>query len=173
MGQLETRFLSTRKLQPYYYKRFIDDIFLIWHHGEAELLTFMADFNKVHPSISFSQSYSMKSICFLDVTVSLCGEKIATKVYRKPTNIHRYLHFKSSHVKHCKTSIPYSQALRFKRLCSENADFAKNCDRLRDALTEQKYPPQIVNDAIMRADAMDRRALLKPGEKLCNENTPI
>lgn len=159
MSVLENDFLRNRALKPLYYKRFIDDIFLIWPHGENELLSFIADFNTVHQSISFSHDYSRSTVNFLDVTVCISDNKLTTRLYRKPTDRHRYLHFKSSHVKHWKTSIPYSQALRFKRICSEQSDFYANCVQLRESLIQQQYPPRIVEDAVRRADALNRKDL--------------
>lgn len=160
MGLLENEFLASCALKPLYYKRFIDDIFLIWTHGEAALLSFINDFNQAHPSISFSHSFSQSTINFLDVTLTVDNGEIGTKIYRKPTDRQQYLHFDSSHPKHCKTSIPYSQAIRFKRVCSKQSDFESNCLQLRDALTKQKYPAEILDDAFRRADALDRNDLL-------------
>ena len=37
MAELEEEFLATITLQPRIWKRFIDDIFIIWNHGEMEL----------------------------------------------------------------------------------------------------------------------------------------
>ena len=34
-----------------FYKRFIDDIFIIWHGTEEELKEFMTKINKAHPTI--------------------------------------------------------------------------------------------------------------------------
>ena len=160
MGLLENEFLARRDLKPFYYKRFIDDIFLIWHHGESKLLSFIEDFNNAHPGISFSHSYSAISVNFLDVTVTLDEQKLTTKLYRKPTDRHQYLHFQSSHTKHCKTSIPYSQAIRFKRICSDSNEFIRNCEHLRGALTRQRYPARISDDALKKADNIDRKDLL-------------
>lgn len=166
MGILENNFLSSRSLKPFYYKRFIDDIFIIWPHGEATLLSFISAFNNVHPSISFSHSYSPSTIDFLDVTVCIHGTQLTTKLYRKPTDRHRYLHFESSHKRDCKLSIPYSQALRFKRICSEQSDFNANCTELRSALLKQKYPAMLIDDAVRRADALERTALCKTKKNL-------
>lgn len=141
MGHLENRFRDTCPLKPLHYKRFIDHIFLTWHHTEAELLSFIADFNNVHPSTSFSPAYSYSSISFLNARVRLADNKLITKLYRKPTDKHRYLHFESSHVKHNKASIPYSQVLSFKRLRSADTDFRGNCEKIREAVAGQKYPP--------------------------------
>lgn len=160
MGILEDQYLCSSTLKPTCYKRFIDDIFFIWPHGESELLAFISDFNKAHQSISFTHSFSPETINFLDVTLQLTDGKLSTKLYHKPTDRQQYLHFKSSHVKHCKSSIPYSQAVRFKRICSNHADFAASCEKLRVALLKQQYPSQMINDAVTRADQLDRSALL-------------
>lgn len=162
MCSLETAYLDKCTLKPFYYKRFIDDVFLIWPHGEHELLSFISGFNNCHPRISFSHQYSAEAINFLDVTVSVKDARLTTNLYRKPTDRHQYLHFESSHVKHNKTSIPYSQAVRFKRICSQESDFNQNCAVLRAALTRQKYPTQIIDDAVRRASMLDRNALLCP-----------
>ena len=37
MAELEEQFLTTLTLKPRILKRFIDDIFIIWNHGESEL----------------------------------------------------------------------------------------------------------------------------------------
>ena len=49
--------------------RFIDDLFMIWTGSEQEMLDFMSDLNKKHPSIKFEFKYSQTKIEFLDVLV--------------------------------------------------------------------------------------------------------
>ena len=41
MDKTETDFLKTQELQPFVLFRWIDDIFFIWTHGEAELKKYM------------------------------------------------------------------------------------------------------------------------------------
>lgn len=161
MAHLESNFLDTQNLKPMYYKRYIDDIFMIWQHGEAELLTFIEAFNLAHPSISLAHSYSEHSVNFLDVTVTTFQGRLQTKLYRKPTDTRQYLHFRSSHVRHCKTAIPYSQAHRFRRICSNQADFDSNCRELKTALLNKKYPEKVIDDAIVRANQLDRNEICK------------
>lgn len=165
MGLLENKFLANCEYKPFYYKRFIDDIFLIWHHSESQLLSFIADLNNAHPAISFSHSYSPVNISFLDVMVTLRNGKLITNLYRKPTDRQQYLHFSSSHVKHNKTSIPYSQAVRFKRICSDSSEFSRHCEQLRSALEKQSYPASIITDAIKRAEELDRSDLLSTNKR--------
>lgn len=161
MGILECEFLGKNMLQPLYYRRFIDDIFLVWTHDEASLLGFIQKFNNFHPSIKFSHQFSRTSVNFLDVTVTISEGQLATKLFRKPTDRHQLLHFQSSHPRHCKTGIPYSQAHRFKRLCSDRTDFIENCNRLKSSLVKRKYPEKLIDDAITRADQLNRTEILK------------
>ncbi|CAN7976810.1 unnamed protein product, partial [Ixodes persulcatus] len=160
MGDLESTFLASCPLQPMFYRRYIDDVFFIWSHAENELLKFIADFNSAHPSIRFTHSYSKTDINFLDVRVIIKDTTLVTQLYRKPTDSQRYLHFDSCHPRPCRTSIPYSQDHRFKRVCSNSDDFDSNANQLREVLKEQKYPEKIINDAISKARALDRDLLL-------------
>jgi hypothetical protein len=50
---------------------------------------------------------------------------MSTDIYNKPTDTHQYLSPQSCHPQHCTNSIPYSQALRIKRICS-NEQTTKN-----------------------------------------------
>ncbi|CAN7948048.1 unnamed protein product [Ixodes hexagonus] len=100
MASIESKFLGRHHLKPAFYKRYIDDIFMIWTHSEQELLQFIAEFNTAHPNITLTHEYSKNSINFLDVTVQINGTELETKVYRKPSDRQEYLHYHSSHPRH-------------------------------------------------------------------------
>jgi hypothetical protein len=164
MGRLETQFLSGRELQPLLYVRFIDDIFMIWHHGQDSLHTFIEDFNQVHPSIKFTHSIASDKIPFLDVSVIISGTQLSTTLYKKPTDNPSYLHYYSEHPKFMKHSIPYSLAIRCRRLCSDIGDTKNNLQTLKDKFVSMSYPRKIVDDAI-------DKALQKPRDEL-HEDQP-
>ena len=99
--------------------RFIDNLFMIWTCSEQELLDFMSDLNKKHHSIKFEFKYSQTKIEFLDVLVHKDhNNMLQTTIYRKQTDRQSYLDARSEHPKLLKDNIPYSQALRIKRICS-------------------------------------------------------
>lgn len=54
MAELEEAFLSDRPIQPTYYKRYIDDILIIWTGNEEDLDTLLTDYNRCHPKIKFT-----------------------------------------------------------------------------------------------------------------------
>lgn len=160
MGELETEFLSQTPLKPLLYRRYIDDIFLIWTHSEDELLNFIDTYNTVHPNIHFTHTYSQVTVNFLDVTIIIEDDKLSTTLYRKPTDRQQYLHYQSDHPRHCKNSIPYGQAHRFKRICSKDTDFHASSQKLKLVLEKQKYPPHVIDDAIQKARKLQRDDLL-------------
>lgn len=122
-------------MKPFFYVRYIDDIFFIWNDGPKELLNFFHLANSLHPSIKFTIESSRVSIPFLDVEVCFKGGRIATKVYSKPTDRHSYLHYRSFHPTHIKKSIVYSQLLRYKRIYSDHSDFVQESTNLFYYLT--------------------------------------
>ena len=105
MDELERGFLENYHLQPLVWWRYIDDIFMLWQHGEKELKKFLDILNCYHPSIKFVWDYSREKINFLDVNVIRKDNQLITDLYIKPTGTHQYLHASSCHVYHCKKSI--------------------------------------------------------------------
>ncbi|XP_063616051.1 uncharacterized protein LOC134789349 [Penaeus indicus] len=119
--------------QPAVFYRYIDDIFGIFTGTEAELLEYHQELNKIHPDLKFTVEYSKKELPFLDTMVYMDAEgKVQTSVYHKPSNTHQYLHFQSCHPPSLKRSLPYSQALRIKRIVSEPHKLEK---ALKDMVT--------------------------------------
>ena len=52
MHKIETELLNKSRLKPKVFRRFIDDIFLIWPHGEDTLQEFLQMINSHHPTTS-------------------------------------------------------------------------------------------------------------------------
>ena len=74
-------------------------------------------------SIKFEYKISKISISFLDTEVYIKNNKLCTKICRKQTNLKSFLDKDSEHPKSLKDSIPYSQALRMKRIFTTSQDF--------------------------------------------------
>ena len=112
MAALEEEILESLIKKPWLWWRYIDYIFMIWHHGENELKQYIDKLNKFHPNIKFSCDYSRETVHFLDVQVILQSIKISTDLYVKEMDSHQYPHQLLCHPYHCVNSISYSQALR-------------------------------------------------------------
>ena len=51
MGDLEEKLLKDCDKKPLAWWRYIDDIFMLWQHGEKELEKFLEFLNYYHPTI--------------------------------------------------------------------------------------------------------------------------
>ena len=80
-----------------------------------------------------------------------------TDLFVKPTDTQQFLDPSSSHPYHCKKGMPYSQALRLNRICSDNENFDKPCNDLEGWLMERGYNGKM----ILRAQEHSRIDLLE------------
>ena len=67
MGELESRVLSSSAPAPKLWKRYIDDIFLVWTDSRESLQLFIDELNAQHPRIRFTSEISLSEINFLDL----------------------------------------------------------------------------------------------------------
>ena len=162
MGNFEEEFVYKYRTQPVLYLRFLDDIFLIWQHTDIELDAYAAYLNNCIPSIKFTMEKSKKSVNFLDTIVKIVDNKIETDLYCKPTDAHNYLLYTSAHPKKCKDSIPYSQFLRIRRICSQIADYDKHIIEFCQHFQRRGYPTPLLEKAALAARRLTRSNLLKP-----------
>ena len=137
MGHFEEKFIYPKiNGLSMLYLRYSDDIFLLWTDSKKSLQAFLQNVNQQHPSIKFEAQMSTKEINFLDTTIYI---NFLTRLYRKPTDRQSYLHNYSYHPNATKRGIPYSQALRMKRICSEVSELTMNLNNLKSTLKSRGY----------------------------------
>ena len=102
MGELEKKLIAIDKPHILVWKRFIDDIFVIWTGSETDFITYMEKLNQVHRTIKFTYEKSKTELTFLDVTLYK-GERfrenqlLDIRTHIKPTNKQLYIHATSYH----------------------------------------------------------------------------
>ena len=162
MGWFENIYVYTYHKQPHIWVRFIDDIFVIWTFGENELQEFISYLNNCLPSIKFEADMSPTTVNFLDVKVHLSPQgDLSTRLYTKPTDAHNYLSYTSCHPPKCKDSIPYSQFLRLRRICSHNDDFTNEAREMAGHFHRAGYPKKLLQEAFDKAYRLERQQLLQ------------
>ena len=114
MHSVEEEILKNTTLKPRIWRRFIDDVFIVWTHGMETLEKFLNYINQAHETIKFTAEYSTQEVPFLDTLVYKLNNKLATKVYHKKTDDKMYLHYSSTHPRSQKDAIPYSLFIRCK-----------------------------------------------------------
>ena len=135
-----------------FWKRFIDNIFLIFI-GITKQLESMKDFmNNLHHTIKFTFGHSTQEISFLDMKIHIGADrKLSTTLYRKPTDCAALLHFHSNHSLKCKESIVFSQALRYNLLIADDNVLQKELDSLTISLHVRKCPLEVITHNISKA----------------------
>ena len=103
------------------------------------------------------------SVPFLDVNVSLTSDgNINTDLYTKPTDKHQRLLYSSCHPLHTKKAIPFSLALRLRRICSTDETFKIRTTELTTYLLKRGYKRNFVTKQIQRAADIPRTHTLQP-----------
>ncbi|KAK5650193.1 hypothetical protein RI129_001222 [Pyrocoelia pectoralis] len=81
-----------------YYKRYVDDIFIIFKGSDVDLQTSFEFFNSLHPNIKFTfEKETNKTLNFLDLSITRIHKSLKINVYRKPTTTDHVIPFSSFH----------------------------------------------------------------------------
>ena len=162
MAELEEEFLNQSTHKPRIWKRFIDDIFMVWSHGEETLKKFLQDLNTFHDTIKFTEDHSTYGLPFLDTFTYIEENTLKTRVYHKPTDNKQYLHYSSCHPLQQKNAIPYGLLVRAKRICTKESEFISEAKMIINKLRERKYPESILERATMKILSISREDLMTP-----------
>ena len=185
MGKLEKFMLEKcpESLKPclHTWRRFIDDIFLIWIGTDQQFDEFFSFLNNFHQTIKFDdpQHHTEDNSCdFLDLHISIKDGKIETDLYRKETSKPTALLPSSAHPGHITSNIIYSMAFRILRICSEEENFDKRLLELKNNfLIPRNYHSKVIDSQFKRVKNLPgesysekRKNALKKKEIKENEN---
>ena len=164
------------------FKRFLDDILMLWCGTVESLHSFIRAINTINPSIQFTLSHTflpsdmttntptcqcekILSLPFLDTSLSIQDGKVLVDLYRKPTDRNQYLLTSSCHPAHVTTNIPFSLALRIVRICSNQDTRDLRLKELQDLLMARGYKSGVVKGAIEKAREIPRQEAIQKVEK--------
>ena len=156
MAKLERGFLEslvpTMRKMILFYRRYLDDIFVLWRGTKAQFQSCMDLLNDFHHTIKFTfeGDFNLRRTTFLDVIITIQNGALDTDLYIKPTAACAYLSPFSCHPPFIVSNIPYSLAFRIRRICSLEADFNKRLDDLREVLLSRGYNKRSIEDSFGR-----------------------
>ena len=76
---------------PDYLGRYIDDCVGTVSCSRGELEQFINYVNNFHPALQFTWEIGETSVSFVDILISINGNRLVTSVFYKPTDSHSYL----------------------------------------------------------------------------------
>ena len=91
-------------------------------------------------------------------------------MYIKPTNEQAFLHAKSEHQRSAKNSIPYSQTLRPKTICSKNTQYDNNSAIVKQKFLDRQYKEEVLHKQIKKVGRIKRKELFTNKEKKNSKN---
>jgi hypothetical protein len=147
MGHIVDRFLQQQP-QVFYYKRYIDDLFIIWKGSKKDWLLTAGRINQMDPNININfTDPALSTTTFLDINVTWdpYNKQFDTSVYQKELNKYMYLTPKSCHTPHTFTGFIKGELTRYARLSSDPFAFNHIKKLFFQRLTDRGYSRTFLN----------------------------
>ncbi|KAJ1103765.1 hypothetical protein NDU88_001186 [Pleurodeles waltl] len=146
-----------------YWGRYIDDCFMLWTGDETSLQEFCNYLNANEVNIEFTCKYSATHLEFLDVELYVEGDKIESRLYRKPTACNTLLHATSAHPRHQIEAIPLGEMIRARRNCSKAEEFGKQIRDMGQRFIARGYSETLIHKSMRKVWKIPRRQTLDLG----------
>jgi len=144
MANFEEKHILTFSSKPTFYKRYIDDIILIFDHPLSKLEELQQHLNDVHPTIKFTFEHSYSTVNYLDITIEARNNRCYIKPYFKSTNTFSYVMGDSYHPKSTFKNILIGENNRILRNCSTETDYIETMDMLRSKFSQRNFPLDVL-----------------------------
>ena len=155
------------------WKRFRDDIYVIWSGGNEALDCFFWQLNYKEPRIQFTiEREKNNTLAFLDISIKRLADRLITNVYRKDTHTQKYINWKSNCSKNCKLGILKGLIHRAHLLCDQKEDLLSELNLLKDVFISNGYPKKLVEKTIKNSWKVELEKQLKALVLEQNEENP-
>ena len=128
MSNMEDTILNPNKNETFFnsikfWRRYVDDILVIWSGSDRQIQLFINYLNNLHKNIHFTSEIGNGTLAFLDFQITLTGNKLEYKIFRKPTFTDTVIPFTSNHPTNNKLSAFYSMFNRLIRTPMNTTNF--------------------------------------------------
>lgn len=147
------------------YKRFIDDILIIWKGNKESLEEFLTRLNQNDRNITLTWQIDAKQIQFLDLEISIDNNQLITKTHFKEVARNSYLPITSCHYKPWLFNIPKGQLVRIRRNCTKESDFKIQADLIGKRFIEKGYTSEFISKQIQSVQSLDRSSIIHGQKK--------
>lgn len=148
-----------------FYRRDIDDIFMIWSGTEESLKKFLEDINHNRYGIKFTGDWNKELVNYLDLQIFKNNNRLDTRTFFKETDRNGYIPTRSCHHPKWIGNMPKGQLMRMRRNCSSITDFERQADVLIKRFTDKGYEKKEMDRLKEQVKNMDRSSLLHKKER--------
>ena len=129
VGYIEHKFFNQYNgPKPELYRRYIDDCIGATSSTREELNQYITAVNSFHPALIYLGNFRY----LFSISRYQTFHRRQRFMHQYALQTHRFSYYLlySSHPSHVENSIPYSQLLRLRRLCSEDSDFSLKSEQM-------------------------------------------
>jgi len=159
MAYLEKEHIFTYPKQPLYYRRYLDDIILIWPGPLEELTKFQEYLNNAHPTIKFTFEISTSNLPYLDINIHIENGRAFVSPYFKGTNTFSYIRGDSYHPPSIYGAIITGENNRILRNSSKEDSYQTTMTMLKNKFENRKFPRKFIERPIIPFE--DRNIILQ------------
>jgi hypothetical protein len=196
MSEIDTKIQTCAKNENldyiHYFKRYIDDILLIWKGSSAELCRFRAKFGSANNNIKLEWQGTPssvkaadpasfihdqhKKVSFLDLDIQVVYSAgsafFAFKIYRKTGNAYAYLPYGSYHARHVFRGWLKAEMHRLLTHSSNPTVWLEECRFFYDHLRNRGFPAaaKAIDACFREIDWNQRRKMLEPRNKTVQDD---
>ena len=148
---------------PKVWKRFRDDVFVVWTHGTAKLPSSLDYLNNIDDTgkIIFTMQITddVNGLELLDLKITCLNDKLSVDVYSRHTNSFTYVMPSTCYPMKNINKVPQGIALRLRRICDTTEKYESRDDEYKNYLLARDYKPSLVDEQfkkigqILREDA--------------------
>ena len=178
MEGFETKLVCQSRIKPIEWKRYIDDIFLLWNKSKQDINFFIEQANQFHRSIKFTAEISENEITFLD-TIIYKGDRFQTasildiKTHYKLTETFQYTHFTPCHPPGLKRGFIKGEGTRLLRTNSSQTTFEECLSNFKLRLKARGFPDNFIGRSLTGVRFKDRRLALQQRKKTQTKILPF
>ena len=130
------------------YRRYIDDLLILFKGDEQNLHAFIAEMNDLHRNIKLNWNVRRNMVEFLDLVIykgPRWPHHLDYRTHQKALNSYLYLPWSSFHPTPSKLSFIAAELLRYARNCSQRSDYIQVKKLFGNRLKQRGYPVQVIN----------------------------
>lgn len=153
MAKVEEDFLKDQQIKPAFYRRYIDDILMVWTGSKQDLDKLLNKLNSFHQDLKFTYNISEDTVTYLDVDIYKGQHfqqtgRLDYKTHFKQTNKLQYLHYNSAHPSCVKRGLVKGELTRISKTTSNRLVREEQSQIVRKAFNRRGYPRKLTTSAI-------------------------
>lgn len=140
------------------YKKFIDDLFIIWMVTRGQHYCLQIRSIGTTGGVKLTPKFSKQT---LDIVISQVTGAFYTSTHFKTVDTNSYIDFKNKHYRKWKLNIPYGQFRRIRKNCTLDATFEKQAQVIWDRFERKGYPKLLIKEAYEKARCLSQEDFLR------------